>query len=232
MPASKKKTARKKTTARRRPRPGKKAVRKKAAPKKKTTSQKAAARKKAGAKKTPAKKPAGRGAGEYRELRLIAVGSIERDAVQPRRTFPPGPLHELADDIRARGIQQPLTVRAKDGTAGRFIIIHGERRWLAAKIAGLKQIPCIITTAGDGIELFLSQIAENVQREDLNPMDRAEALRRLRDDFGVNTNKIPEFLERHGLGSFARSTISNMIRLTELPEWACDLGCRRPMTAA
>jgi ParB family chromosome partitioning protein len=118
-------------------------------------------------------------------------------------------LTRLAESIRAEGVIQPIFVRKKGH--GRFEIVAGERRWHAAKIAGLRQIPTVVGNVSDEAALAIALI-ENLHREDLNAIDQAQAMQRLVNDFGMTHQKVAETIGR------SRAAVSNLIRLLELPE--------------
>ncbi len=128
---------------------------------------------------------------------------------QPRTMLNDHSLNELADTIKEQGVIQPLIVRKKNGDL--YEIIAGERRWRAAKIAGLNDVPCIVRDIPDEIALAFALI-ENIQREDLNPLDQALAMSQLRDEFGMTHNNIAA---RVGC---SRSSITNILRLLSLPD--------------
>ena len=133
---------------------------------------------------------------------------------QPRRSFDPAALAELADSIRAKGVIQPLIVRPSAN--GRYEIVAGERRWRASQAANLHELPVIIRNFSD-VEMLEIAIIENIQRADLNPLDEAEAYRQLMDKFGHTQEKIAEGLSR------SRSHIANLLRLLNLPSDVQDL---------
>lgn len=133
---------------------------------------------------------------------------------QPRRSFDPAALAELADSIRAKGVIQPLIVRPSAN--GRYEIVAGERRWRASQAANLHELPVIIREISD-VEMLEIAIIENIQRADLNPLDEAEAYRQLMDKFGHTQEKIAEGLSR------SRSHIANLLRLLNLPVDVQDL---------
>ena len=143
----------------------------------------------------------------------IEIALISPNPKQPRRTFSEPELEELASSIRAKGVLQPILVRPdpKDGT--RFQIIAGERRWRAAQKAGLKAIPAVVR-AFDELEVLEIGIIENVQRQDLNPIEEAEAYRALMDRFGRTQEALSEVVGK------SRVHIANTLRLLKLPE-AC-----------
>jgi len=138
----------------------------------------------------------------------LDVNLLQSNPLQPRGIIPPQSLNELVDSIREQGILEPLVVAR---TPAGYQIVAGERRWRAAKILGIQKIPVVIkeTTPQGMLEM---SIVENVQREDLNPIERAQAYKRLIDDFGLATNEVAK---RVGKSS---PTISNTIRLLSLPD--------------
>lgn len=138
----------------------------------------------------------------------IDVEFIEPNPVQPRRVFETGPLRELAESIESHGIIQPLVVRKHEG---RYQLIAGERRWRAAKLASLKKVPVVIREIPNEHLLEISLI-ENVQREDLNPMELASAFDRMARELNLSQDEIGERTRKD------RTTISNAIRLLQLPE--------------
>ena len=137
----------------------------------------------------------------------VPIDSIEANPVQPRTVFRPERLEELAASIRANGIIQPLIVRR---AADKYQIIAGERRWRAARLAQLKEVPVIVQDVADPRMLELALI-ENIQREDLNPIETARAYDRLRRDLGLSQEEIGQ---RTGKD---RTTITNSLRLLQLP---------------
>ena len=141
--------------------------------------------------------------------RSIPVGAIVASRFQPRETFDEGSLAGLAKSIRASGVMQPVLVRKSEAGAGRWELIAGERRWRAAQLAGLTEIPAVIVAIDDQ-QAAEWALVENVQREDLSAMERARALRGLADRFGMTQAALGE---RVGL---ERSSVANLIRLTEL----------------
>jgi len=139
---------------------------------------------------------------------LAPIELIEANPLQPRSIFQPERLRELADSILANGIIQPLIVRSK---GERYELIAGERRWRAAKIAGLKEVPVVVQNLVEDRILEVSLI-ENIQREDLNPIEIAQAFDRLCREMGLSHEEIAK---RTGKD---RSTVTNMIRLLRLPD--------------
>lgn len=147
------------------------------------------------------------------ELREIPVEQIVPNPRQPRTDFDVGSIESLAASIRQAGLMQPIMVRrVKSG----FELVAGERRWRAAKLIGLRVIPAIIRDLSDESSAELALI-ENVHREDLNPMDRALALRRLSIDFGLTHQDVAD---RVGLD---RASVTNLLRLAELDPATADL---------
>lgn len=148
------------------------------------------------------------GAGEGAPT-LLAVASLQAGKYQPRRHFEEAALTELSESIEKHGVMQPLVVRATE--AGAYEIIAGERRWRAAKMAGLKTVPVIIRTVDDSTALELSLI-ENIQRADLNPLEEAAGYQRLMDEFGYTQEKLAPIVGK------SRSHIANLLRLQKLPD--------------
>ena len=144
----------------------------------------------------------------------VEIGRIRPNPHQPRKRFDETNLAELADSIREHGVIQPLVVtEAIESTGGggsRFTLIAGERRWQAAKIAGLTRVPVVVREAA-GRELLELALIENVQRADLNPLEEATAFQQLADEFGLTQDEIGK---RVGKSRFA---ISNTMRLLQLP---------------
>ena len=159
----------------------------------------------------------------YNAVKQLPLTALQLDPENIRKTFDPESLKELAADIKLRGIEQPIIV-TQNGKAGTFIIKHGARRYMAAQIAKLKTIPCILgkKETGDGAEFkrLADQWAENMQREDLNPIDIAEFFKTCRDDYEMAAKQIPDYLKSYGIKcDYNESTIRGMIRLVELPDW-------------
>jgi ParB family chromosome partitioning protein len=138
----------------------------------------------------------------------LPLERIARDPRQPRKTFEAAALRALADSIQAQGVIQPVLVR-RDGPG--FQLIAGERRWRAAQIAGLHEIPAILREVTEP-EAFALALVENLQRTDLNPMEEAEGYRRLVDEFGLTQEEVS------GRVGKDRSTVANGLRLLGLPE--------------
>jgi ParB family chromosome partitioning protein len=142
------------------------------------------------------------------EIVEIPVESIKPNPYQPRRNFDEEKLKEMAVTIKERGILEPLLVRK---SAGGYELISGERRLRAAKIAGLKKVPCVIKTINDDEALEIALI-ENLQREDLNPVEEARAYKVLKDRFGMTQEEIAEKVGKD------RATVANKMRLLKLPD--------------
>ncbi len=140
----------------------------------------------------------------------LDVEGIERNPRQPRRPFGEEDLHELADSIREHGVLQPLMVAQPEGSDD-YVLIAGERRLEAAKMAGLSTVPAVVREATDE-QLLVWALIENLQREDLNPIEAAEGYRQLADDFGLSHEAIAERVGK------SRSAVSNTLRLLNLPE--------------
>ncbi len=142
-------------------------------------------------------------------LRQLPVEWLERGRYQPRREMDPTALQELADSISAQGVVQPLVVRPLADDDQRFEIIAGERRWRAAQLAGLTDVPAIVRDIPDEVAVAVALI-ENIQREDLNPLEEAVALRRLVEEFGMTHQAVSEAVGR------SRAAVSNLLRLLDL----------------
>ena len=143
-------------------------------------------------------------------LQMLAVDLIQRGQFQPRQDFNATALEELADSIRAQGMVQPIVVRLLPGKRS-YEIIAGERRWRAAQIAGLHEVPVVIKDVPDQTAMCIALI-ENIQRQDLNPLEEAQALSRLIQEFGMTHEVVAESVGR------SRSSVTNLLRLLELTE--------------
>lgn len=143
-------------------------------------------------------------------LRTLAIDLIQRGKYQPRQDFDSEALNELADSIRAQGVIQPIVVRSLAGKRS-YEIIAGERRWRAAQIAGLHEIPVIVKDVSDQTAMCLALI-ENIQRQDLNPLEEARALERLIKEFEMTHDETADAVGR------SRSAVSNLLRLLELED--------------
>lgn len=139
---------------------------------------------------------------------IVPLSKVEPDRKQPRKNFSEDSLQELADSIKQYGIFQPLLVQEKDDY---FQIIAGERRWRAAKIAGLKEIPVIVRNLSSQ-EIAEVQLLENIQREDLNPIEIAEGYKELIDNYHMTQDELAERVSK------SRTAITNSLRLLKLDE--------------
>ncbi len=145
-------------------------------------------------------------------LRRAAVDAIAPNPHQPRQSFDPDALAELAASIREHGVIQPLIVTANPGAAGQYLLIAGERRLQAARLAGLSEVPVIVQEATPQQQLELA-LVENIQRADLNPLEEAAAYQQLTDEFGLTQQEIAD---RVGRG---RVSVANSLRLLRLPDF-------------
>ncbi|EGR0637022.1 chromosome partitioning protein ParB [Vibrio vulnificus] len=141
------------------------------------------------------------------ELTDIAVGQLQPGVYQPRKDMSPQALEELTASIQSQGIIQPIVVRPVQD--GHFEIIAGERRWRAAKLAGLKRVPCLIKHVEDHAAIAMALI-ENIQREDLNVIEEAQALERLQDEFSLTHQQVADVIGK------SRTAVSNLLRLNGL----------------
>ncbi len=139
---------------------------------------------------------------------MVRVTDIEPNKGQPRKSFKEDALEELAESIKMHGVIQPLILQKKDGY---FSIIAGERRWRAAKLAGIKEVPAIIKEYNDK-EVMEIALIENIQREDLNPIEEAFAYKKLIDEYDMKQDEVAERVSK------SRTAISNSIRLLKLSE--------------
>lgn len=137
----------------------------------------------------------------------MPVDKIQRGRYQPRRHFDEDKLRELADSIAAQGMVQPIVVRAVEN--GMHEIIAGERRWRAAQLAGLADVPVVVKEVDDQTAMAMALI-ENIQRDDLNPLEEATALHRLLDEFGLTHQQVAQAVGK------SRTTVTNLIRLLDL----------------
>jgi ParB family transcriptional regulator, chromosome partitioning protein len=154
---------------------------------------------------------------DVEQLREIDIDQILPNSQQPRKNFDEESLEELADSIRQHGVVQPIVVRALDD--GFFQLIAGERRWRASQRAGLTRIPAVIRQAGENDTLEIALI-ENLQRQDLNPLEEAQAYERLIVEFGMTQDEVARRVGKN------RATVANMLRLLKLPaevqQWLRD----------
>jgi ParB family transcriptional regulator, chromosome partitioning protein len=160
------------------------------------------------------------------ELAKLPLDLLQRGRYQPRVDMRAETLTELADSIKAQGVVQPIVVRPVDlpanGQSQRYEIIAGERRWRAAQMAGLSEIPAVIRHIPDEAAIAVALI-ENIQRENLNPLEEARALSRLVSEFGLTHQQVAEAVGR------SRAGVSNLLRLLELTPEVCELLERRTL---
>jgi len=145
------------------------------------------------------------------ETNKVLIKDLTRNKFQPRRQFAKESLEELTNSIKEQGVIQPIVVRPNKSSEGKYEIIAGERRWLAAQNAGLHEIPVVILNVDDVKSLEFA-IIENVQRQDLNPIEEARGYQRLVEDFNYNQEKLSKFIGK------SRSYIANSLRLLSLPQ--------------
>ena len=146
-----------------------------------------------------------------KELLDISISDLSRNPYQPREIFREDKLLELANSIKKNGIIQPIAVRPKKNEPGKYEIIAGERRWLAAQKAGLHSIPVHILDLSD-VESLEVAIVENIQRDDLNPIEEAKGYKRLSEEFKYDHESISKLMSK------SRSHVSNTLRLLTLPK--------------
>jgi len=146
---------------------------------------------------------------DSRELQHLPLEVIQRGKYQPRRDMDPTALEELAQSIRAHGVMQPIVVRPI--AAGRYEIVAGERRWRASQQAGLERIPAMVRELSDEAAIAMALI-ENIQREDLNPIEEAIALQRLQQEFQLTQQQVADAVGK------SRVTVTNLLRLISLPD--------------
>ena len=149
-----------------------------------------------------------------------AIGMVAPDVLTPSPFQPRGPiddadLGELVDSIRTQGVLQPILVRPDAAKPGHFQIVAGERRWRAARLAGLATVPCFIRTMAD-TDASAAALVENLQRKDLNPIEEAEGFRRLIDEFGLTQEELGTAIGK------SRSHVANLLRLLGLPPHVID----------
>ena len=144
------------------------------------------------------------------ETNKVLIKDLVRNKFQPRKNFNKESLEELANSIKEQGVIQPIIVRPDKTSEGKYEIIAGERRWLASQNAGLHEIPVVILNVDDVKSLEFA-IVENVQRQDLNPIEEARGYQRLINDFSYNQEKLSKFIGK------SRSYIANSLRLLSLP---------------
>ena len=144
------------------------------------------------------------------ETKRVSISDLTRNPYQPRETFNEFKLDELANSIKKNGIIQPIAVRLKKSEPGKYEIVAGERRWLAAQKAGLHDIPVNVLDLSD-VESLEVAIVENIQRDDLNPIEEAKGYKRLSDEFNYDHENISKLMSK------SRSHVSNTLRLLSLP---------------
>ena len=145
-----------------------------------------------------------------KQSNAISIGDLSRNPYQPRQHFSEEKLEELANSIKKNGLIQPIAVRPNQSESGKYEIVAGERRWLAAQRAGLHEIPVTILDLSD-VESLEVAIVENVQRDDLNPIEEARGYKRLIDEFKYDHQNISKLMSK------SRSHVSNTLRLLTLP---------------
>lgn len=144
-------------------------------------------------------------------LRNLPIELVQKGRYQPRKTMNPEALKDLADSIRVQGVVQPILVRPLENKPDKYEIVAGERRWRAAQMAGLHEVPAVIKDIPDQTAICIALI-ENIQREDLNPLEEANTFTRLIQEFGMTHEAVAEAVGR------SRSTVTNILRLLELHE--------------
>ena len=145
------------------------------------------------------------------ETNKVLINDLTRNKFQPSRQFDKESLEELSNSIKKQGVIQPIVVRPDQSSEGKYEIIAGERRWLASQNAGLHEVPVVILNVDDVKSLEFA-IVENVQRQDLNPIEEARGYQRLVEDFNYNQEKLSKFIGK------SRSYIANSLRLLSLPQ--------------
>ena len=158
------------------------------------------------------------------EKNQLQISDLVPNKYQPRKIFDKNNLIDLTNSIKERGMIQPIIVRKSNDSEGKFEIIAGERRWLAAQRAGLHNVPVVITEADDLKSLEFA-IVENVQRHDLNPLEEAQGYKRLIDEFSYDQEKVSKFIGK------SRSHITNSLRLLNLPDDVIKLIETQKLTA-
>ncbi len=147
------------------------------------------------------------------QVRMIALDAIDPNPDQPRTVFQPGAIEELAQSIKGDGVIQPILLKP---VGSRYMVVVGERRWRASKLAGLSEIPAVVRDVSDERILEIA-LVENIQREDLNPIEVATALQRLANEFHLSHEELA-----HRTGK-DRTTITNLLRLLRLPRVVQDM---------
>lgn len=159
--------------------------------------------------------------GETNGVQTLRVSDIEPNRKQPRQTFDDAAIAELADSIRQHGLIQPIVVRS---TGANYQIVAGERRWRACRMLGMSEVPVIIKELDDS-ETAQIALIENIQREDLNPVEEAMAYRSLMDDYDMTQEELSKIVGK------SRSSIANAVRLLNLPDEVVELLKKREITS-
>ena len=146
----------------------------------------------------------------------VPISSLLKNKFQPRKIFDKEKLNELTESIKERGIIQPIIVRKSNDEKNKYEIIAGERRWIAAQNAGLHEVP-VVEVEADDLKSLEFAIVENVQRNDLNPIEEAKGYKRLIDEFSYDHEKVGKFIGK------SRSHVSNCLRLLSLPDDVIEL---------
>lgn len=149
-------------------------------------------------------------------LRTLSIEQIAPNPEQPRKLFEPALMRELADSIKLHGVLQPIIVTPNTGSPGQYLLVAGERRWRAAQLAGLHELPAVVRDTPESDRLELA-VLENLQRLDLTPIEEAQAYRQLMDVRGYTQEQLAERLSKD------RSTVANALRLLKLPPKVQDL---------
>jgi len=149
-------------------------------------------------------------------IRTLPIEMLEPGPFQPRGPIDPGPLQELADSIKEHGVLQPILAREKPGHAGHYEIIGGERRWRAAQLAHLHEVPVLLRNLDDRAAMAAA-LVENLQRQDLNALEEAEGFRRLTEEFGLTQDQLGQAVGK------SRSHVANTLRLLGLPDRVREL---------
>ena len=154
----------------------------------------------------------------------LLLSEIAPNKLQPRKNFDEDKINDLTNSIKERGVIQPIIVRRSNSDNSKYEIIAGERRWIAARKAGLHEIPVVVTEADDLKSLEFA-IVENVQRHDLNPLEEAQGYKRLIDEFSYDQEKVSKFIGK------SRSYITNALRILSLPKLVLSLIEDKKITA-
>lgn len=157
-------------------------------------------------------------------VRVLPIEALEPGPFQPRTSMAAEALAELVESVRRQGILQPILVRSSPAEPGRFQIIAGERRWRAAQSAGLHEIPVLVRELADA-DAMAAGLVENLQRQDLNPIEEAEGFARLTDEFGMTQEELGEAIGK------SRSHVTNALRLLNLSDYVRGEVARGALTA-